>query len=101
MWLKPQGFAEVVSPDGGRINLDRFQCDELRAGTNRYDSMTCNHCNRITHIKPKMDPAEMGGLCKICMKLICKYCLDQGCLPFEKKLEMIEKKEIALRSYGM
>lgn len=100
MWLRPQGFAEVTTPDGGRITLDGYQCDEARIGVNRYDTTTCFHCNRITHIKSKMDPAEMGGMCKICMKLICKFCLDGGCTPFEAKLEAMEKRDIARRSYG-
>jgi hypothetical protein len=48
-----------------------------------------------------MDPADMGGLCKICMKFECPKCLGKGCTPFEKKLEIIENRERILRSYGL
>lgn len=100
MWLKPQGYASISSPETARITLDNFQCDEIKVGVTEYDTSTCFHCNRVTHIKPRMDPAEMGGLCKICMKLICRYCVGEPCVPFEKKIEAMEKREIARRSYG-
>jgi uncharacterized protein YprB with RNaseH-like and TPR domain len=101
MWLRPQGYAEIVSPEQAPANLDGFQCERLSVGSNKYDTTSCNHCNRVTHIKAKMDPAEMGGLCKICMKMICRHCVGNGCTPFEKRLEQMEKRAIALRSYGL
>lgn len=65
------------------------------------DTQTCNHCNRVMHIRPKCDPADLGGLCKLCMKYICPKCVGLGCTPFEKQLELIEAKARALRSYGV
>ena len=65
------------------------------------DTQTCNHCNKVVHIKHKMDPADMGGLCKQCMKFICPKCVGFSCTPFEKKLEAVEARERALRSYGI
>lgn len=65
------------------------------------DTATCFHCNRVVHIRPKMDPADMGGLCKLCMKFICPKCVGFGCTPFEKKLEAWESRDRAIRSYGL
>ncbi|HEY6022038.1 MAG TPA: hypothetical protein VIY48_19875, partial [Candidatus Paceibacterota bacterium] len=65
MWLRPQGYAVITSPDSGRAVFDGFQCEAVSIGSNEYDTMCCYHCNNITHIKAKMDPAEIGGLCKI------------------------------------
>lgn len=66
------------------------------------DSFTCAHCNRIVIVKPKCDPMDLGGMCRICDKMICPTCVDLGkCDPLEKKLEREEAKYRALRSYGM
>jgi hypothetical protein len=44
---------------------------------------------------------EVGSMCRNCMKMVCPKCADGPCTPFEKKLEMAEKRGIALRSYGL
>ena len=100
MWLRPQGYAVITSPGTGKATLDGFQCETVTIGQNEYDTIVCYHCNSITHVKARMDPADMGGLCKICMKMICPRCVGLGCSPFEKRLEFQEKRAIALRSYG-
>jgi hypothetical protein len=78
-----QGYATITSPNGVA------ECD----------TFTCNHCNSVTHVKPKMDPAALGGLCKMCMRLVCSKCVGNACLPFEKKLEIEEARYHARRSY--
>ena len=83
---KPQGYGVMFGPDGV---------------IEEHDTRTCAHCNTVHKIYPRMKPEDMGGLCKICMGLICSRCVDLGCTPFEKKLEMVEAKDRALRSYGM
>jgi len=66
------------------------------------ESFTCGHCGNLVEVKPKQDPANIGGLCKCCMKLICAGCVARGnCDPFEKKLLRAEARGIALRSYGL
>ena len=80
-----QGYASITSPDG----------------VAEADTFTCNHCQYITHVKAKCDPAELGALCKQCMKLICKHCVGSGCLPWEKAMEKMEARAAALRSYGL
>ncbi len=65
------------------------------------DSFTCNHCNRIVIVKPKCDPYDLGGMCRLCEKMICPACVDLGkCDPIEKKLEREEAAYHARRSYG-
>lgn len=79
------GVGVLVDPDAGTIERDTF---------------TCFHCQRVVFVKPKADPADMGGLCKVCMKLICPGCVGKTCLPFEKSIEKAEAKAAARRSYG-
>ena len=46
---------------------------------------------QIIFVTPRCDPADMGGLCKQCMRLICPRCVDRMvCLPWE---EMITRQE--------
>jgi len=82
----PGGYLQIFSPEGA---------------VEEYDTMTCGHCNRIVKIKHKCDPSDLGGLCKLCMKMICPDCVNTGeCEPFEEKLKRMEARADALRSYG-
>ena len=102
MWLKPQGYAVVISPEPSKIKLDGLQCVEAREGVTEFDTLSCGHCNRIIHVQARQDPTELGGLCKQCMRCICPQCVDHGgCEPFEKKLERWEDRDRTLRSYGV
>lgn len=84
--LKPGGYAFSFDPGGIRQEADTF---------------TCAHCCTIVIVKPKCDPCDLGGLCRLCDKMICPPCVDLGrCDPLEKKLERAEAKDRALRSYG-
>ena len=84
---KPQGYAVLYDGDGAIAERDTF---------------TCGHCNCVVHVKPQADPADVGGLCKCCMTLICPRCVQTGvCDPLEKKLERQEARYHALRSYGL
>lgn len=67
-----------------------------------HDTFTCHHCNTIIMVKPRMDAADMGGMCKICMKLTCSACTAKGsCTPWEKQLEKIEARHRFLRQCGL
>lgn len=59
--------------------------------TKEMATFSCAHCNSIRHVKPRCDPADLGGLCKSCMGVICERCLGQGCTPLEKRIEQQEK----------
>lgn len=97
----PGGYATIISPNNSVANLDGRERVLVRPGLTEVDSFSCGHCGRITHILPKQDPAAIGGLCRICMKLTCPQCTGKGCDPLEKKLERAEARSIALRSYGL
>lgn len=101
---KPGGYAFIVNPDPSAVVLDDkgARPERLTVGTNEYDTFSCGHCNAIRHVRAKERPEDTGGLCKQCMKLICPHCLNTGrCDPLEKKLEMAERRDMALRSYGL
>jgi hypothetical protein len=70
------------------------------------DSFTCVHCNTIVFVKPKQDPAEMGGVCRLCSGLspayICQHCEGLGtCDPFEKKLLRMEARGKLMKAVGI
>lgn len=94
---KPHGYATVVGDlrNGEPTVVERG----MRHTEMEIDTITCGHCNRIVHIPPKKDAADIGGLCKMCMQMICPTCVDKGvCVPFEKKLEAQEAKQRLLDS---
>lgn len=96
-----QGYAVIVSPDPHRVNFDKFRCEEVGAGQFEADTFTCVHCNRIMHVKPKASPDEFGSMCRNCMKMVCPDCANGPCIPFMKKLDEAEKRDRALKSYGL
>jgi hypothetical protein len=70
-----------------------FICDESGV-QQEHDTFTCRHCNRIVVVKPKADPADMGGRCYVCDSLICKVCVARGlCDVIEKKLDRAEARD--------
>ena len=67
-----------------------------------FDTVTCFHCNALFRVAPASDPADIGGLCKLCMQLVCGPCADKGqCTPWEKQMEEIEARDRFLRSAGL
>lgn len=98
---RPGGYATVVSPVRSVVNLDGLRCEQIPEGVFEVDTFSCSHCQRITHVMPRMDPADLGGMCKVCYKLICPFCVGKGCDPLEKKLERSEARDRARRSYGI
>lgn len=102
--MKRQGYAQVIGPPGRLIPKGPRARDaglDALAQHGECDTFTCGHCQRVVHVPPRCDPADMGGLCKVCMAPICPRCLDKGCTPFEKALELAEVRAVALRSYGL
>ncbi len=73
----------------------------VRHTEQEIDTFSCRHCQRVVHVPPRCDPADMGGLCKQCMGLVCPRCYDKGtCTPWEVELERREGRDAALRSYA-
>ena len=83
---KPGGYATINDPESGIEEMDAF---------------TCRHCCRITHVRASQRPEDLGGLCKLCMGLICTRCVGEPCDVIERKLERAEASYRARRSYGM
>ena len=66
----------------------------LRHTEAEIDTFTCGHCNRVRHVPPKTDAANLGGLCRICDAIICPKCVDKGvCTPWEQKMERMERRQ--------
>ena len=86
------------NPGGYGVATDRETGKVLK----EEDTYSCGHCNKVVFVKPKCDPADLGGLCYQCMKLICPHCHGVGtCDPLEKKLEREAASYHARRSYGL
>jgi hypothetical protein len=98
---KAGGYAVITSPDPSNVNFDGFRCERISAGTFESDTFTCCHCNRIIHVKPFAPMDDFGSMCRNCMRMVCPTCADGPCVPFEKRLEAAEKRDRALRSYGL
>lgn len=97
----PGGYGIAIAPDDEPLALwfDGSRRNVVRAkGKIETDSFTCFHCSRVTFVKPKMDAADLGGLCKVCMKLICSHCVGKGCDPLEEKLRRNEDRDRFRRS---
>ena len=84
---KEGGYAIICDPCAPIVELSTF---------------TCKHCDRIVHIRPKERPEDIGGMCGACGGLICGPCVDKAtCTPLEMRLEAMERRGEALRSYGL
>lgn len=81
-----QGYAVISDPEKGVKECDTFKC---------------NHCQYTVHVPPRADPAEMGGHCRLCDKLICPRCVGKECTPFMKAIEIEENRFYARQSYGV
>jgi len=92
----PGGYSLIVSADEQRANFDGFRCETI-GRQHEADTFTCWHCNRIVHVRARANPDEFGSMCRNCMKMVCPTCADKGCVPFLKKLEQAEKKDMIRR----
>jgi hypothetical protein len=65
--------------------------------TKELRTETCFHCNTVIHV----DLVDKLFVCRRCMGFVCGPCRNKWeCVPFEKQLDEIEKKDRALRSRG-
>lgn len=75
-------------------------------GVSEFDTITCSHCQTIVRVDAGHDPADIGAFCTICAKHICGPCHESmsrgnGCIPWEKKMEQIEARDRARKSYAL
>lgn len=96
----PGGYAVITTPEPTPVNFDRLRCERLGEGTHEVDVYCCEHCNRIVHVKPGAIPEQLGSMCRNCMAMVCPRCAPGPCVPWLKKLEIAERRDRALRSYG-
>lgn len=75
--LKPGGYGVSFGPEGVISEQDTF---------------TCFHCNCVVAVPVKARPEDIGGMCMVCMKLICPRCVGQGCKPFEEQIAQAERR---------
>lgn len=97
---KPQGVTTVTGevPNDAPTMIDRG----IAHAEKEIDTFTCGHCCRVIHVLPRMDPADMGGLCKQCMELICPNCVDKMvCTPWEQQMEEIEARDRFRKAAGL
>lgn len=82
---RPGGFFFVMSPNGSK----------------ETDTFTCGHTQRVVLVPVGARPEDMGGLCKVCMRLICKEELGKPCVVIEQRLEKWEEDGRVAREYGL
>jgi hypothetical protein len=76
-WPKRSGYSVITEPGKADVEQDTF---------------TCGHCNHVVFVKPRCDPADMGGRCTCCDRLICPKCVGHACDVIEKKLDRMEAR---------
>ena len=83
-----------------------FKIFDAENGTrHETDSLLCGHCQSHVDVKPHQDPADAGGFCDGCARVICKRCAFLAyrsglCQPFEVELETYELQQETLRRWG-
>lgn len=67
--------------------------------TKARDVLKCNHCQHMTLVEPKQDPATLGGFCRTCMGFMCPRCTHkrevglEPCVTFMAKIERSEARD--------
>lgn len=79
--------------------LTIYDVDDNKIEAKNIDCAVCNHCQKVMFIKPMCDPADLGGLCWGCNKLICPDCTNkQVCTPWEKQMDIMEARDRLYRA---
>ena len=70
-----------------------FQTDrETGAIIKECDTFTCAKCSRIVHVRPKCNPAELGGVDYRSGRLICKNCVTAETRLWEERVERLDRE---------
>ncbi len=94
----PHGYATAVGdlPVGAPTLVE----DGVRHTEGEIDTYTCNHCNAVKHVPVRVNPSDIGGLCKQCMGLICPRCVaKQTCTPWEEEMLRREAQSTFRRNF--
>ena len=73
---RANGYSIIIDPETQQIERD---------------TMTCAHCQKVTHLIPFKPLAAQGGYCPKCDKLVCSGCAGKPCYPAEKMIEDWER----------
>ena len=84
--LNPHGYVSSSGPD------QSYEADTVQ----------CAHCGKHYEIRPRESPSAAGGYCGRCAAPICTRCgVTMGrtlkCAPFERRLEITERADVARR----
>jgi hypothetical protein len=83
---RQRGFVEISGPNG----------------VEEYETFTCGHGGEIVKVPHKAPPEQLGGICKVCMSMVCAKCLETGkCDPLEEKMKRIEDRARFFRQVGV
>lgn len=103
----PGGYGIVSSPISTKVDFGQGRIEYIQAGIFETDTFSCGHCGRVTTVRPRIDAADVGALCKKCMKVVCRQCVNLGrkynltCDPLERKLERAEARERLFKMAGI
>lgn len=94
---RPGGYGQLICFDASSaIATDRHG----RRIEAEHDTSSCGHCGVVTFVNAYERPEDIGGMCKGCMRHVCPECHGQiGCKVIEKRIEEMERREDARRSY--
>lgn len=92
------GEATVFGGDLSIANFDGRLRSEIKLEIFTIETFTCFHCNAVEHVPARAD-VNYVGFCRNCMKPICHVCAGKPCMPYEKKLELIESQAETDRHY--
>lgn len=56
-----------------------------------HDTLTCSHCG-MPYVMPAKPAPPTGGFCRVCMKAVCDACVGKSCTPFERRMDLAEKR---------
>jgi hypothetical protein len=76
-----------------------FNCD-VPNGEVEVETSTCAHCQNVTDIPNRRTMMDKVDVCRNCMRLICLSCVGKPCVPWLKKLEIMEARSRMLKDMG-
>ncbi len=81
--MRAQGYACLTDPDGIK----------------EWDTQNCAHCQHAIHMPASRKIEEVADFCRNCMHVICLQEACRACTPFMKKVDEMEARAYARRSY--
>lgn len=77
MSQRPGGVSQYFNPDGTMVEAH---------------TSTCKHCSKMTEFPDKRRMLEHVDICRQCMGLICLECVGKPCMPWQRRLDEMEKR---------